>query len=74
MQKSRGGGKLGLTFMLYVGTTLRIYKAKAEERGVSAKAYFSEGTPDSVIKLAKKFSGKITLTLLKKMNDAEKNM
>ncbi len=40
-----------------LGQELRIYKAIADQRGVEAKAYFAEGTPESVINLATKILG-----------------
>ncbi|MGE1005653.1 hemagglutinin [Ralstonia pseudosolanacearum] len=40
-----------------LGQELRIYRAIAEQRGVSAQAYFAEGTPQSAINLATKILG-----------------
>lgn len=39
------------------GTELRIYQALANERGVTARAYLAEGTPQSAIDLAEKILG-----------------
>ncbi|NUA32231.1 DUF637 domain-containing protein, partial [Cupriavidus basilensis] len=40
-----------------LGQELRIYQAIADQRGVSAQAYFAEGTPQSAINLATKILG-----------------
>ncbi|WP_244097992.1 filamentous hemagglutinin N-terminal domain-containing protein [Burkholderia ambifaria] len=40
-----------------LGQELRIYQAIANQRGVSAEAYFAEGTPQSAINLATKILG-----------------
>ncbi|WP_156429743.1 VENN motif pre-toxin domain-containing protein [Burkholderia sp. FL-7-2-10-S1-D7] len=40
-----------------LGQELRIYQAIATQRGVSAEAYFAEGTPQSAINLATKILG-----------------
>lgn len=40
-----------------LGQELRIYQAIATQRGVSAQAYFAEGTPQSAINLATKILG-----------------
>ena len=40
-----------------LGQELRIYQAIASQRGVSAQAYFAEGTPQSAINLATKILG-----------------
>ncbi|WP_232455220.1 filamentous hemagglutinin N-terminal domain-containing protein [Burkholderia ubonensis] len=40
-----------------LGQELRIYQTIADQRGVSAQAYFAEGTPQSAINLATKILG-----------------
>jgi len=51
-----------------LGQELRIYKAIAEQRGVSAEAYFAEGTPQSAIDLATKVLGKSNVKIFKGNN------
>ncbi|MGE8453749.1 MAG: hypothetical protein ACN6OP_24705, partial [Pseudomonadales bacterium] len=51
------GGPAKASNLGKLGQELRIYKAIAEQRGVSAEAYFAEGTPQSVINLATKILG-----------------
>lgn len=51
------GGAAKASNLGKLGQELRIYKEVAQQRGVAAKAYFFEGTPDSVIKLASKILG-----------------
>ncbi|WMD21208.1 hemagglutinin repeat-containing protein [Achromobacter seleniivolatilans] len=48
-----------------LGQELRIYRAIAEQRGVFAEAYFADGTPQSVIKLATKILGENHVKIFK---------
>ena len=43
-----------------LGTILRVYKELADQRGVSAQAYFADGTPQTVINAVNKILGEKT--------------
>ncbi|MFJ3464517.1 hemagglutinin repeat-containing protein [Achromobacter spanius] len=59
------GGPAKASNLGKLGQELRIYKAIAEQRGVSAEAYFAEGTPQSAIDLATKVLGKNNVKIFK---------
>jgi filamentous hemagglutinin len=51
------GGPAKAKDLSRLGQQLKIQKCYADAKGVRAIAYFEEGTPDSVINLAKKHLG-----------------
>lgn len=51
------GGPAKAGDLSHLGSKLKVLKAIADERGVKAIAYFEEGTPETALKLARKWLG-----------------